>query len=373
MAKITIKDIALEAGVSTSLVSFVMNGKGREYRVSEQMIAHIQEVAQRLQYRPNASARALRSGKTNTIGVIVSDISNPFFAEIVRCIEDLAFEKGWSVLFGSSDENPLKLERLVNAIQNKGVDGWIIVPCAGVDSLLTSLAESGVPMVMLERHFPKLHLPTVCLQNELAAQIAVEHLIHNGYRHIQVLSYELPIQSLLDRESGYTQALITHQMEHDIRIHRLPFKLPSQTTHAGYLESMLPLLQNADALICLTARLSLMSLKAFRIAGVQMPRDMGFVGFDANNTFDLVDSAVTYIHQKPQEFGSRSFEMLAGLLERRYDVPTLVQLTPELISGSSSLPRGNKPHEQGTYLKEKFVQSINTRHIPLNPNNSKSN
>lgn len=365
MARITIKDIAREAGVSTSLVSFVMNGRGREYRVSDHMIAHTQKVATDLNYQPNASARALRSGKTNTIGVIVSDISNPFFSEIVRCIEDLSFEKGWSVLFGSTDENPLKMARLVQAIQNKGVDGWIIVPCMGAEDVLRDLTVSGVPIVILERHFPQLNLPTVCLDNQQAVRMAVEHLFNNGYRNIHLLNYELPIQSLQEREQSYIQTMTNHQLANRIQVHRLPFKLPAGTTSTQYIASMLPLLQSAEALICLTARLSIMSLKAFRTAGLRMPQDIGFVGFDANDTFDLIETSVTHIRQRPQEFGNRAFEMLSVLLNHETPDQTLIQLSPELIPGSSSWSRGETSEGQGFYLKEKFVQSmLNMNNIP---------
>jgi LacI family transcriptional regulator len=363
MTKITIKDIARQAGVSTSLVSFVMNGRGKEYRVSDHMITHIQTVARELNYQPNASARALRSGKTNTIGVIVSDISNPFFSEIVRCIEDLSFEKGWSVLFGSTDENPIKMARLVQAIQNKGVDGWIIVPCVGAEALLQELAQAREPIVILERNFPELNLPTVCLDNQAAAQMAVEHLLHNGYQNIQLLNYELPISSLQERERAYVQSMTLHGLRDRVQVHRLPFKLPIGTNKAQYIESMMPILGSAEALICVTARLSLMSIKAFQTAGVRMPQDIGFVGFDANDTFDLIGTSITHIKQQPQEFGIRAFEMLSILLESKTLETTLVLLTSELIPGESSLPRGEKSGIQGFDLKEKFVQSMKKRNI----------
>ena len=126
--RVTIKDIATEAGVSIALVSFVMNNKsdGKEtYRVNKETAQRILEVAQKLNYQPNNAARTLRSGKTNTIGVIVSDISNKFFADIARCIENHAYKHKYTVLFGSTDENPQKLENLVEVFRNKGIDVFI--------------------------------------------------------------------------------------------------------------------------------------------------------------------------------------------------------------------------------------------------------
>ena len=123
--RVTIKDIAAEAGVSIALVSFVMNNKanGRDtYRVNKNTAQRILDVARRLDYQPNNAARTLRCGRTNTIGVIVSDISNKFFADIARCIEDRAYKYNYTVLFGSTDENAGKLHNLVEVFLNKGID-----------------------------------------------------------------------------------------------------------------------------------------------------------------------------------------------------------------------------------------------------------
>ncbi|MBQ9462216.1 MAG: LacI family DNA-binding transcriptional regulator [Bacteroidales bacterium] len=136
---VTIKDIAREAGVSTALVSFVMTnylGGKMVYKVNDETSRRVLEVADRLNYKPNTSARALRSGRTNTIGVVVSDIANPFFAEIARYLEDQAYQYNYNVIFGSSDENPDKLRRVAQVLLDKGVDGLIIVPCAGSEDTI---------------------------------------------------------------------------------------------------------------------------------------------------------------------------------------------------------------------------------------------
>lgn len=137
--RVTIKDVAREAGVSIALVSFVMNRNNRRadgkeaYRVSEETVARILEIAARLDYHPNSAASSLRSGKTRTIGVVVSDIANRFFSDIVRYIENVAYESGYTVLFASTDEKADKLERMVSVLTNKGVDGLIIASCAGAN------------------------------------------------------------------------------------------------------------------------------------------------------------------------------------------------------------------------------------------------
>lgn len=147
--RVTIKDVAREAGVSIALVSFVMNRNNRRadgkeaYRVSEDTVARILEIAARLDYHPNSAASSLRSGKTRTIGVVVSDIANRFFSDIVRYIENVAYESGYTVLFASTDEKADKLERMVSVLTNKGVDGLIIASCAGGEQTVRQGGRDG--------------------------------------------------------------------------------------------------------------------------------------------------------------------------------------------------------------------------------------
>ena len=153
--KVTIKDVAARAGVSVTLVSFVMsnqaNGTAVKYRVSDETARRILQIAAELNYQPNNAARALRNGRTRVIGVILSDISNKFFADIARCIEDRAFECGYSALFGSTDESAERLKNLIEVFLNKGVDGLILVPCEGSDQAIRAIEQRNVPLVLLDR------------------------------------------------------------------------------------------------------------------------------------------------------------------------------------------------------------------------------
>ena len=203
--QVTIKDIAREAGVSVSLVSFVMsNAVAGEsvYRVSRETSKRVLEVAERLQYKPNSSARALRSGKTGTIGVVVSDIANPFFAEIARYLEDHAYNYDYNVIFGSSDENPEKFRRVVDVLLNKGVDGLILVPCAGAEDTIREVVASGINTVLLDRLVPGLQVSSVVLDNREAARVITGKLLERGARRIEMVSYSMNISNARDREQG---------------------------------------------------------------------------------------------------------------------------------------------------------------------------
>ena len=222
--RVTIKDIATEAGVSIALVSFVMNNKsdGKEtYRVNKETAQRILEVAQKLNYQPNNAARTLRSGKTNTIGVIVSDISNKFFADIARCIENHAYKHKYTVLFGSTDENPQKLENLVEVFRNKGIDGLIVVPCEGADEIIRDIARQNIPLVLLDREVPDLEVSSVVLNNRRAGYETTEALIRRGFTRIEMISYSMGLSNIREREEGYRRCMQAHEMSENAVIHHL--------------------------------------------------------------------------------------------------------------------------------------------------------
>ena len=189
LKKVSLKDIAEAAGVSTALVSFVLNGKKKEYRVGEETAKRILKIAQEMNYQPNIAAKSLRSGRTKTIGVVVSDISNPFFSQLARILEDEATKRGYTVLFGSSDEDTEKMDRVVSNLINKGVDGLIIVPCENSEKSIGSLVDNNVPIVLFDRYFPEINVSYVALNNCNATYIATKYLLDSGYKAPCMVAY----------------------------------------------------------------------------------------------------------------------------------------------------------------------------------------
>ena len=139
MARVSIKHIAERLGVSNTTVSLVLNGKAQNGRVSEEMIQKIKQTAEEMNYLPNMAARSLRTGRSKTIGLIVADISNPFFAKLARYVENAAEAMNYQVMFGSSDESVEKSEKLLNVFIEKSVDGIIVAGPAGSESLILQI------------------------------------------------------------------------------------------------------------------------------------------------------------------------------------------------------------------------------------------
>src|SRR5690349_20216204 len=209
--KVSMKDIAKEVGVSTALVSYVLNNL-KEGRISKEIAQKIREVAQRLNYRPNQIAKSLKTSKTFTIGLIVADISNPFSSTLARIVEDEANKFNYTVIFGSSDENQSKSARVIDTLLNRQVDGLIISPPADSEAQMVELQKQDIPFVLLDRYFPSVKTNYVALNNHAAALMATEHLIESGCKRIGMINYKTSLFHLQERKRGYLTAMKKHEM-----------------------------------------------------------------------------------------------------------------------------------------------------------------
>lgn len=335
----TIRDIAEAVGVSTALVSFALNDDNKKYRVSDEMVRKIRSVAHEMNYQPNSAAKSLRSGKTDTIGVILSDISNRFFADIARCIEDEASEAGITVMIGSTDENPKKFERLVDVFINKGVDGFIIVPCEKSEHVVRRLVEAKVPVVLIDRTYEDLDVSSVTLNNRKATSLAVNELYAQGFRKIHFVTYHTTISNIADRETGYVESMKKCGLEDEISVRKIKYE--------NILENMRSLIPQmldggTEALIFSTNRLAIDSLVVLREIGKRVPDDVAVIAFDGSETFafDLYYTTVSYVKQPIEKFGTEAFSVLSRLIKigDTRDYKSVV-LHPELIVQESSRKR----------------------------------
>ncbi len=340
--RVTIRDVAREAGVSIALVSFVMNRDHRRadgsvaYRVSDETVARITEIAERLNYHPNSAASSLRSGRTRTIGVVVSDIANRFFSDIVRYIENVAYSAGYTVLCASTDEQADKLESMLSVLTNKGVDGLIIATCSGGADAVSRVVDSGLPVVLLDRDIAGLDVSRVMLDNVRAGAMGVGKLYANGYRRIELVSYDMGISSIGEREEGYRRAMREVGLQRFARIHR--------TTYGNVGDSVTRIVSDAvgrgvEAMIFPTNTLSLYALQAVNALGLKIPNDMAMICFDDNEVFDLYNPTIARIGQSVEMLGVRSFELLREKIECA-DTPSSTYIVePQFIDGLSSVPR----------------------------------
>ena len=210
--KISLKDIAKKVGVSTATVSYALS-KDKENKVSAAVAKKVRKVAKELNYQPNQIAKSLKSGRTYTIGLIVADISNPFFAQIARIIEDEAAKLGYTVIFGSSDEKSKKSWDLIQLLLNRQVDGFILAPTEGSEAQVQYLKGVKIPFVLIDRYFPQLATNYVVIDNYNAAFGAVERLVKTGNKKIGIIAYSSKLQHMKERIKGYREAMGKNNIE----------------------------------------------------------------------------------------------------------------------------------------------------------------
>ena len=330
----TIKDIAREAGVSPALVSFALNNKGANgemrYKVNKDTARRIQEIAKAHKYKPNNAARSLRSRKSHTIGVILSDISNDFFSGIARRIENEAFRTNYSVLFGSTDENPEKLEILINTFLDNGVDGLIIVPCANSEGIIARLAGRDIPIVLLDRDVEGLDVNKVLLDNELAAGLAVTGLYNSGRERIAMVSYQMDLTNIRSRERGYVQGVSSEG--NTPVVHEADY-----TNLSASMDEIVRAIEEdkTDAIFFATNSLAIAGVKALDKQGISVPEKVAVVAFDGGEAFDLYPVSIAYIKQPIEEFAHLALRLVIDQINNPEQKKKSILLTPELVDGES--------------------------------------
>ncbi|PSR57194.1 LacI family transcriptional regulator [Adhaeribacter arboris] len=334
--KVSLKDIAQQAGVSTALVSYVLSGKEKESRVGQEIASKIKEIAHKLNYQPNHLAKSLRSGKTHTIGLIIADISNPFFANIARIVEDEAKKFGYTVIIGSSDENSEKSWDLLNVLRHRQVDGFIIVSSENSQNQIYFLKEQHLPFVLLDRYFPEIQSDFVSINNFKAAYDAGLHLIKNGYRRIGFIGYKSELFHMQERIRGYQQAL----KENNLIAKKNWLKRVSIQQIEKEVRTSIDELMAADnaveAIIFATYSLAVNGLKYLNELKLKVPADVAIVSFGQAEVFDLYYCPITYLHQPISDLGKTAVELLVKKLKNPEEGMRQVLMEAKLISRESS-------------------------------------
>lgn len=336
---VSMSDIAQQAGVSTALVSYVLSGKEKEGRVGAEIAKTIRQIAKELNYKPNYVAKSLRSGRTQSIGLILADISNPFFANIARIVEDEAKRNGYTLLIGSSDEDADKSWDLINAFLNRQVDGFIFISSENTEEQIHYLNQKHVPFVLLDRHFPDIPTDFVALDNYKAAYQAGLHLIESGYQSIGMIAYRSELFHMHERIRGYEEALQTHQIPvREDWLTEVDFDQIEPQLRAG-VDAMLASAYPVDALIFATYRLAISGLKYINELGLRVPDDLAIVSFGQAEGFDLYYCPITYLEQPMEALGKMAVKVLVNKLDNPQEELKQVLMEAKLIARNSSQPK----------------------------------
>ncbi|KYP14201.1 LacI family DNA-binding transcriptional regulator [Flavihumibacter sp. CACIAM 22H1] len=316
--KVSIKDIAKHLGVSTALVSYVLNNKEKQARVGPEMAERIRATAKEMNYQPNLIARSLQSGKTRTIGLIVADISNPFFSNIARVIEDEASLNNYTVIFGSSDENAEKSASLINALIKRQVDALIIAPAENTEEQLSLLSQRKFPYVLIDRYFNTLDANGVRINNFLASYKAVKHLAKQGYTKICMIAYQTKLPHMEDRKQGFLKAMEELQLPlHENSLRESSYEAIQEDVALIMHQLLDTKKERPDSFLFATNSLAINGLKEINKRKIVVPDELGIISFDESDAFDFFYCPLTYINQSTERIGKEAVRILMNQLEKK--------------------------------------------------------
>jgi LacI family transcriptional regulator len=339
MKKLSIKDIAQMAGVASSTVSFVLNGKARKMRISETVEKRVLEIARKAGYYPNQLAISLRTGKSKTLGLIVENIGNIFFATLAKTIEEEAEQYGYRVVYCSTENNAAKGKELINMLSQRQVDGYLITPVPHMEEDIQQLVQLQRPVVLIDRYLPSVDASCVLVNNADAVGQGMLHLFSQGYREIGFVTVDLDIIQMEQRLDGYIAALA----KEGIRLNKdIILKIPYTHQREEAVESIMNLLQNnprLDALFFATNYLGILGLEGIHRLKMEIPRDIAVISFDDHDIFRLYPPGITSIQQPVEAIAKKAVELLMHQCENDTNnnvTKTQLELATKLIVRGST-------------------------------------
>jgi len=330
--KVTLSSIAEELKVSKTLVSLVLNGKGDQQAINKATQEKVIKKAKELDYKPNQVARGLRMGQTKTIGLLVADISNPFYARITRSIEYFAEKEGFSIIVCSSDEDSKRELRLLRMLFDRQVDGIIMSSTLNDSALLKELIPSSFPLVLIDRKLNNCHGHFVGVDNINASYLAVKELLNRGHQNIGFLTITPDyISTLKDRKSGYEKAV--WEMNGEIKS-ELTLQIKYQEIKDKNYEAIKKFIQShpeITALFTTNNNIALGCLEDAKSLNLNIPSDISLITFDDVELFQYTSPSLTSIAQPLDEIGKSAVTILLEDIKTGFTKPKQEILQTQLI------------------------------------------
>lgn len=336
----SIHDVAKRAGVSVATVSRVLADKPH---VRPEVREHVLKIVGEIGYQPNRSARRLRASASDVIGLIVSDLQNPFFISVVHGMEEMAYENHMSTLLGNTGEDLKRQQINLNVMQAENVAGLILAPCPLTEaSALNNVRQSGLPLVVLDRTIDGLDCDMVQVDNIKGAYTAVKHLIDLGHQRIATIVGEASLSTARERLRGYEDALRDAGIQVDPEL----IKRGDSQKQDGYLMAKELMLadQPPTALFVGNSLMTLGALQAMRELNVHVPHDLALVGFDDMPWSSELCPPLTAISQPTYQLGREAVDLLLRRLAEPTALFRTVVLQTHLVireSCGASLKRGS--------------------------------
>jgi LacI family transcriptional regulator len=328
MTRPTIRDVAVAAGVSAKTVSRVLND---ERYVRPETAAQVRAAAARLGFQRHEAAASLRrlDGSTHVIGLVIEDVSNPFYSSVVRAVEEIARDRGYLLLVASSDEDPKKEREVLRAFCSRRVDALIVVPAGDNHEFLARELSAGTAVVFLDRPGTVGRADSVVTANAAGARLAVEHLVAYGHRRIATIGDAEGLYTADERQRGYLEALASAGIEPDARL----IRVGARDVEAAEREmtELLSLPEPPTAVFAGNNRVTVGVVRALR----RQHRGVAVVGFDDFELADTLDPPVTVVAQDASLLGRTAAELVFSRLDGESGPARHITLDATLIARGS--------------------------------------
>jgi LacI family transcriptional regulator len=330
----TIRDVAKQAGVAPITVSRVINNSGY---VSASTRSRVEAAISELGYVPNRLARSLRLKRTNTLAMVVTDITNPFWTTVVRGVEDAANHAGFTVILCNTDESNAKQDAYLQVLLQKRVDGILFVPAASAAEPVELVQKQGVPIVVLDRQVPGAQVDVVRGDSEDGAYQLTRHLLALGHQRIAILSGPEAVSTSVERVTGYCRAL--REAGLDEGAEQVHYGLFTQRSGYQSAQEALEWTPRPTALFAGNNFIAIGALRALRDAGLRVPEDVSLVSFDDLTPDLLIEPFLTVADQPAYKMGRQATQLLVDRLSKSSANGFLeIVLPTEIIVRRSSGP-----------------------------------
>ncbi len=329
MKKKSIKDIAQDLGLSKTTVSFVLNDKGDEKNISQKTQKRVLDYVKEVNYQPNQIAKSLKQGQTNTIGYLIPDISNPFFAKIGRLLEDHFWEKGYHLLIGSTDENKDKEAQLLNMFVNRQVDALIVASCFIQSDTIKSLLARDFPLVFFDREDPDVIANYILVENKISMKNAVEKAIDLGSKKLGLITLTPDVYSLKNRIDGYKMALESKHIDLDEKLVRI---VDNNELKKGTEKELKALIESdVDTVVFTNNQIAVIAIWLMNTHYGDKVNSIRFVSFDNVDLFDYSLPKVISVAQPIDKIAQYSTKIIEEILSSKKSENKRIELTPKLI------------------------------------------
>lgn len=339
--RVSLDDIAKSLGVSKALVSLVINGKGEEHGIAHETQEKVLAKAKELNYKPNHFARGLRIGKSFTIGLIVSDISNAFYSQMARNLEDMAEENGYTLITSSTDENIEREKKLVRMLRERQIDGLLVSSSQKDQTEWTRIYSEGFPVVLIDRTFPNASIPSVVVDNHSGAYNMANHILEQGYKKPMALAISPShISTISQRIMGFREGFLKVGIEPIVT--EIPFG-----SDQVYVDKLFTQLLNdgkfPDFVFTLNNYLATASINTLRRLKIRIPQDVGIASFDDMAYFEIMQPSITAVKQPVKRICEEAFKMIIDQINRKelYTNKTIT-LPVDLIIRESTIQKKNE-------------------------------